>query len=259
MRTSLTVAAALACSLCGIAFAASPARAESVAQPGAWQKHEYVFVFMGFTSTYSCDGLADQLHRLLLAAGARPDAHATPGACTAPFGKPDKFARADLSFYTLAPTAAATTGKEAGAGTWRAVRLAANSPHELGAGDCELVEQFREQVLPLFTTRNLDNHTTCVPHQLSGTTIDLKFEVFAAAPGPDTTVRAEPVSVYAYPMQGQSRELQAKDRSECESQAAGKSEFDPAQAAATPDRVTRRSAYQSALSACLVARGYSVR
>jgi hypothetical protein len=44
------------------------------------------------------------------------------------------------------------------------------------------VEQFRSNVLPMFTTRNVENRTTCIPHQESGSVIDLKFESFAAAP-----------------------------------------------------------------------------
>jgi hypothetical protein len=28
----------------------------------------------------------------------------------------------------------------------------------------------------------VENHTTCIPHQESGSTIDLKFESFSAAP-----------------------------------------------------------------------------
>src|SRR5260221_7528594 len=69
---------------------------------GVWQKHEYSFQFLGFTSTYSCDGLADKLKTLLIASGARPDATARAGACASGFGRPDKFARADLTFYTQA-------------------------------------------------------------------------------------------------------------------------------------------------------------
>src|ERR1700690_2342773 len=70
---------------------------------GTWQFHKYSFQFMGFTSTYSCDGLADKLKLLLTASGARSDAKARAGACASGFGRPDKFARADLTFYTLAP------------------------------------------------------------------------------------------------------------------------------------------------------------
>jgi hypothetical protein len=149
---------------------------------GTWQKHQYSFVSMGFTSTYSCDGLADQLKRLLLAAGARADAKARAGACPSSFGRPDKLARADQTFYTVMPDSADKPGDGPRAGgTWRAVVLAANSPRELALGDCELVEQFRAQVLPMFATRNIQDQTSCIPHQDSGSVINLRFEAFTAA------------------------------------------------------------------------------
>src|ERR1700691_1909291 len=91
-----------------LSFADSPPAA-ATPQHGIWQKHQYSFVFMGFTSTYSCDGLADKVKVLLIAAGARRDAKSRPGACASGFGRPDKFARADLTFYTLAPAAADTS------------------------------------------------------------------------------------------------------------------------------------------------------
>ena len=65
------------------------------------------------------------------------------------------------------------------------MRLAIGSPRELANGDCELVEQFRDVVLPMFTVRSVDDHTTCVPHQESGSTIALGFESLAQAPSPD--------------------------------------------------------------------------
>jgi hypothetical protein len=154
----------------------------SPAARGSWQSHKYSFQFLGFTSTYSCDGLADKLKELLLAAGARADAKSQPGACAAPFGQADKFARADLSFSTLAPLDDdASSGKSVN-GTWSAVILAAHAPRDLQIGDCELVEQFRQQVLPMFTTRNVVSNTTCIPNQESGSLIDLKFDSFAALP-----------------------------------------------------------------------------
>jgi hypothetical protein len=174
---------------------------ESLADPaatatdqGVWQKHQYTFAFMGFTTTYSCDGLADKLKLLLVAAGARRDVKATPGAC-AGFGRPDKFARADLTFYTLAPLAAATPadGKPVDA-LWRPVTFSARSPRQLATGDCELVEQFRNNVLPMFTTRNVANNTTCVPHQESGSAINLKFESLAAAHSGPHAPAAQPGS-----------------------------------------------------------------
>ena len=168
-------------------FAAEPST--TAADRGVWQKHEYSFAYMGFTSTYSCDGLADKVKVLLIAAGARHDAKSRPGACASGFGRPDKFARAELTFYTLAPAGPDTPsdGKQAAA-TWRPVTFAARSPRELATGDCELIEQFRSNVLPMFTTRNVADRTTCVPHQESGSIIDLHFESLAAPPsGPRTS------------------------------------------------------------------------
>jgi hypothetical protein len=149
---------------------------------------------MGFTSTYSCDGLADQLKKLLIAAGARADAKSQAGVCASTFGRPDKFANADLTFYTLTP---AVDGAAAAAipGAWRDVTLTDHSPPGLKVGDCELVEQFRHDVLPMFTTRAVENHTTCVPFQESGSVIDLRFETLAAAkpaPGAATVGAATP-------------------------------------------------------------------
>ena len=181
----LTVSAAV--SLCAALFVSQACSADqpaaSMAQDsGVWQKHEYSFAFMGFTSTYSCDGLADKLKVLLIAAGARSDAKSQAGACASGFGRPDKFARASLVFYTLSPagTGAASDTKPVDA-VWRPVALSARSPRQLAVGDCELVEQFRNNVLPMFTTRNVQNNMTCIPHQNSGSNIDLKFESLAAA------------------------------------------------------------------------------
>jgi hypothetical protein len=173
---SIVAAAALAFSL-----AARADDGASAAQAGSWQSHKFTFQFLGFTSTYSCDGLADKLRKLLIAAGARPDVKSVPGACASGFGRPDKFARADLTFYTLAPADGGAAGQTVN-GAWRAVAFADRTPRDLAVGDCELVDQFRTQVLPMFTTRNVTNNTTCIPHQDSGSIIDLKFDSFAALP-----------------------------------------------------------------------------
>ena len=187
------------------AFADAPAPAPAHVA-GSWQKHQYSFQYMGFTSTYSCDGLADKLKVLLLAAGARADVKSQPGACASGYGRPDKFAHADLTFYTLqpleggavkdlgvaydaraanAPPAEAAQAKPIVA-IWRPVVFAAFSPQPLRVGDCELVDQFRHDILPMFATRNVENGMTCIPHQESGSLINLKFESLSAAPAGTT-------------------------------------------------------------------------
>ncbi len=55
-------------------------------------------------------------------------------------------------------------------------------PYQLGTGDCELIEQFADKILPLFATRNVDRRITCVPFQQAGSSYDLSFEAFVPAP-----------------------------------------------------------------------------
>jgi hypothetical protein len=251
---NLLSAAALAAACAFLSTGASVAdEAAATHTPGSWQKHQYSFAFLGFTSTYSCDGLADKLNKLLLAAGARADVKSVPGACAAGFGRPDKFARADLTFYALAPI-----GNDAGSGEvdgiWRSVTFANRSPRELLIGDCELIEQFRDQVLKMFTTRNIVSHTTCVPYQESGSVIDLKFESLVAAPqgaaqpvAPGTAYpEGQQPQIFMYPKNGQSEQQQALDKRECQQWASAQ-----AGGASGPD-------YRRAMLACLDGRGYSV-
>jgi hypothetical protein len=180
---SLVCAALLAGS---IALAADAADSAGQGQPGSWQPHSYEFHFMGFTSTYSCDGLAEKLQLLLRLVGARP--HATVVAlCARGNGVPDRLAQASLKFSTLQPAdpnapGAAASAPESAPGVWRHVELTPRHPFDLQTGDCELVEQFRDTLLPMFATRNVNNQVTCVPHQDSGSNFSLSFDVFAPPP-----------------------------------------------------------------------------
>lgn len=176
--------------------ATSPPTAAPGAQPGAWQDHELEFQFVGFTTTYSCDGLESKLRLLLTRLGARPGFTVWAYGCARGGGIPDRFARARLKFATLQPASAegsvaaaavapaapapATAAAPAGGvvGAWKSVEIAPNRPTELERGDCELIEQFRDRLLPLFTTRAIQNQVTCVPHEVPAS-FSLRFEVFA--------------------------------------------------------------------------------
>jgi hypothetical protein len=165
-----------------IALLAPTAGAGERAAPvaGVWTRHELVYEQIGFTSIYSCDGLAAKVRALLRASGARQDLAVTPKDCAI---EPTPFARVQMVFSSLAPTGRSGAGADANRrqlGSWRRVWLTPGSPRELTAGDCELVERLRDQVLPLLTTRNVVDRVHCVPHQLAGSVVDLRFEVFAA-------------------------------------------------------------------------------
>lgn len=164
------LAHALAAAL--VLAAAAPVYAEG--DPGSWQSQKTELNYMGFTTTYSCDGLQSKLELLLRKLGASSDAKVQAYGCDR-FDAPSKFARATLNFATLHPVASDTD--PAVPGRWRTIEFAPHRPFALGEGDCELIEQFRDQVLPLFATRGLEGRVNCVPHQVS--TFSLKFQVFA--------------------------------------------------------------------------------
>jgi hypothetical protein len=164
---------------CGICLEVANDATAAETAPGVWQKHEYSFQYTGFTTAYSCDGLASKLRILLVAAGARADAKSIAAGCVRGFGVPDKLPAARLTFYTLAPAGTSDAAPSI-SGVWRSVLIRDRSPREVGLGDCELIEQFRDRVLPMFTTRSVENRMTCIPNQLSGSAINLKFEVLAA-------------------------------------------------------------------------------
>ena len=69
--------------------------------------------------------------------------------------------------------------------------------------------------------------------------------------------------IFAYPRQGQSEELQAKDRYECHSWAVSQTGYDPTQPSAgdmlEAQRNQMRADYQRAQGACLDGRGYTVK
>lgn len=154
----------------------------------AWQRHEIEFTYMGFTTRYSCEGLRDKLRVLLEASGARPGFSVSGGACaTSGPGQVSQFPRVRLTFESAAmPAPGSRRVGEPTLARWKPVSLSRRQPRQLEAGDCELVEQFADRVLPAFTTRGLQVDVHCIPHQLSGSSFLISFEVLeglqAAAP-----------------------------------------------------------------------------
>jgi hypothetical protein len=60
---------------------------------------------------------------------------------------------------------------------WKMVNLTASKDVVKEAGDCELIEQVKQSVLPLFTTRDVDYKSTCIPFQLTVGGTQLRTQV----------------------------------------------------------------------------------
>lgn len=94
---------------------------------------------------------------------------------------------------------------------------------------------------------------------------DRSYEVVEPPEGIDSTGSTQPPAsdqVFIYPKNGQSAEQQSRDRYECHHYAVEQTGYDPTQSGggvSAEVAATKRSDYSRAQSACLDARGYSVR
>jgi hypothetical protein len=175
---SFAVAMLLAVSLSSTAWAQSADDTQSA----VWVPKEFKFVYQGFTTKYSCDGLQGKVRTVLLNLGARKDLQVNSLGCIGRSGVPDPFPGVLVKMNVLVPagTATAALGEPALPSHWKPVTLQLDRSPLAEAGECELVEQVKQQILPLFTTRNVDFKSLCVPHQLSPGGTHLSAEVLVA-------------------------------------------------------------------------------
>jgi hypothetical protein len=190
-------------------------------QEGVWVPREYTFTYMGLTAYYSCESLANKLRILLDLAGARDDAKVSPRGCIDGPNRIQPIPSAQLKFHVFVPADEAPApakapekpapparqlGRDApklkrvgvepepGVGAWRRVELDGRRPRRLEAGDCEVIEQFARQVLPMFHTRNLKDDVRCTPGRVSASDVRLSFESLGPLPKADVA-KAPPKAV----------------------------------------------------------------
>ena len=148
-------------------------------KPAVWVPKEVQFVYMGFTTHYTCDGLRDAVREMVLQMGARKDdlkVYETP--CSGNPDRPNPFPGVKIKMSVLQPAPdAPSPDTQVVQAYWKPVKLPYRQSGLNAAGQCELIEQFNQKVVPLFTTRNVDVKTTCVPHQLSPLGTSLQAEV----------------------------------------------------------------------------------
>jgi hypothetical protein len=170
-------------------LAAMPALAdelESDEVAAAWKRYEVDLVYMGFTTRYTCGGLKSKVKLLLKHIGVRPDIKVMERGCEYGYQKVADFPHLKIIFYMPEiPEAGRRDVGEPVLGVWKAVAIKRNQPRGLEWGDCELVEQFRDRIVSKLTVRNAGGDVNCIPHQLIGNRIDLKFEVLAGVPTAD--------------------------------------------------------------------------
>ena len=186
--TARTVPALAACLLVSSAWAAEAGSASAPGsaatgdgQPAVWTEKELTFVYQGFTTKYSCDGLRDKVRGVLLDLGAqKKDLKVQQLGCSSSMGRPDPFPGVRVKMKVLQPASGTADDKQTPvAAHWKPVDLKLRDSFTTDSGECELVEQIRHKIVPLFAARNVDLKTNCIPHQATATRPTLKLEVLA--------------------------------------------------------------------------------
>ncbi len=161
-------------------------------QAAVWTPKEVQFTYMGFTTKYSCDGLRDTVQQMLLHLGARKDdlkVYETP--CSGDPSRPNPFPGVKIKMSVLTPAPSPLpAGTQTVPAQWKTVKLPYRETGINAAGQCELLEQFKKTILPLFTTRNVDLHASCVPHQLEPVGTQLQADVLITDQKKDATKQA---------------------------------------------------------------------
>ncbi len=174
------VTAVVACSAAG----AADAQGAQSAQPAQWVQKKIYFVYMGFTTNYSCDGLRDTVRAVLLQLGARKQGmDVREFGCTAYEGVPERNPGVSGSFYVLQPVPEDQTGSSGGtavAAHWQTVNVQLSRSVREQAGQCELLEQVKQKILPLFNARNVQFQTNCFPNQFTLPGAKLRVDVLKA-------------------------------------------------------------------------------
>lgn len=189
-RTPVLVTALLgALSAAAVGSAQAATDADTTAAPTAhWVQRKIDFTYQGFTAHYTCDGLHDNVRDLLIALGARKrDLDIQSTGCVHLTGI-EPFPGVRGTFWVLVPGTAdeaAQAGDKVQTTHWQTVDLVRLNNLVGDQGQCELLEQLKKQVLPLFTSRNLNFHSSCVPHQVQ--LGDIQFTVDVLRPIPSAT------------------------------------------------------------------------
>jgi hypothetical protein len=172
-RLGPITATLLVASLCAGA-AAQLAAAEPTAVASVWVPKNVQFVYGGFTTKYTCDGLQTKMRRILLELGARDDLKVISFGCLQG-NAPVTNAGVRIAMHVLQPVSAA--GGESLPAHWKNVDLLADRDPIDASRDCELIAQLKQDVLPWFAPRQIDYSAQCSAYQpLSGGT-RLKAEV----------------------------------------------------------------------------------
>jgi hypothetical protein len=168
--TSTGLAAAVFALTCASAavpgFAADSTDTENGVVASIWQHHKVTFPYLGLTSKYNCNSLADTVRGILVHLGARNDALVWASGCGPGSSVPGSRAFIATDFYTLAPAADSDSSGTVPA-HWTAKHLDPKHPYFMNDGSCELIDQMKDLITQNFAIQDLKYRTDCFPHEIN--------------------------------------------------------------------------------------------
>jgi hypothetical protein len=181
------VALAAALALFGTAQASptgtSPADQRSNIE-AVWKTQQIAFEYYGYSTFYSCLSLHRRVQRMLVSVGASPDIRLQSYRCDdhsgsarflfeikSPVEATPENIREMTTYDSTDELVAMVRGErlpnaedvQRFRAVWRKISFAKDRHLRLSPGDCELVEQFRRQVLPKMSVQVLHDSVRCSP------------------------------------------------------------------------------------------------
>jgi hypothetical protein len=146
-----------------------------------WKQQRATFSFVGHATSYSCSELESRLRRILVVLGAHEEMYVDRRECSSltelrlhiafisPVEATVENVRALTTFATEDQLIARLNGVELPApedlrrfpAEWQPISLSRDRRLRLSAGDCELIEQIRRQLVPRLATRDVSRRLVC--------------------------------------------------------------------------------------------------
>lgn len=153
--------------------------------PAKWVSRDVQFIYKGVATQYSCEGLRNSMVLILQALGARKkDLNVHAMNCGSELDAASRAPGVRATISVLVPATAAEVSR--GDPTivrahWRKVDMTQTENLDTAHGQqCELLEQTQRDLLPAFSTRNLDYSSFCIPNTEDSAGMTFKLEVLEA-------------------------------------------------------------------------------
>jgi hypothetical protein len=126
-----------------------------------WQTYDLDFHYFASGTYYNCSALETRLESMLRQLGAEKTVRATVTGC---FGTADVGNMLSARIHVRMPALAGDAPAESFMATTKTVTLKSGRSGDSSGGDCELLEQVRDQILPALKLQVVKDDLHCIPH-----------------------------------------------------------------------------------------------